>query len=100
MMVLKTSLAAGVALFTLQAVLAQDAPSDTQAQLKKALQQIELLAGKVEAQEARIRELEAGHGSSPPGVAVPQPAPLPPPANVEPAPAVAPPPAQEDTSRP
>jgi hypothetical protein len=83
--------------------MAQDAPSDTETQLKKALQQIELLAGKVEAQEARIRELEAARGSPPTAGAVPPAAaPAPPPVNVEPAPAVAPPPvqppAQEDTS--
>jgi hypothetical protein len=99
MVVLKTSLAAGVALFALQAAMAQDAPSDTEAQLKKALQQIELLANKVEAQEARIRELEAGRAGPPSAAAVPPAAAPPaPPANVEPAPAVAPPPAQEDTS--
>jgi hypothetical protein len=103
MVVLKTSLVAGVALLTLQAAMAQDAPSDTETQLKKALQQIELLAGKVEAQEARIRELEAARGSPPTAGAVPPAAaPAPPPVNVEPAPAVAPPPvqppAQEDTS--
>src|SRR5580700_323429 len=104
MVFLKTFLAAGVALFALQAAMAQNAPSDTEAQLKKALQQIELLANKVEAQEARIRELEAAR-AAPPGAAAVPPASVPPaaaapapPANVEPAPAVAPPPAQEDTS--
>jgi hypothetical protein len=104
MVFLKTFLAAGVAFFALQAAMAQDAPSDTEAQLKKALQQIELLANKVEAQEARIRELEAAR-AGPPGAAAVPPASVPPaaaapapPANVEPAPAVAPPPAQEDTS--
>src|SRR5580700_4442650 len=104
MVFLKTFLAAGVALFALQAAMAQDAPSDTEAQLKKALQQIERLANKVEAQEARIRELEAAR-AAPPGAAAVPPASVPPaaaapapPANVEPAPAVAPPPAQENTS--
>jgi hypothetical protein len=103
MVVLKTSLAVGVALFALQAAMAQDAPSDTAAQLKKALQQIELLANKLEAQEARIRELEAGRGSSPVSSTPSQPVPAAPPAQppapvpMEPAQAVAPP-AQEDTS--
>jgi hypothetical protein len=59
---LKTYLAAGVSLFALQAALAQTSPSDTEAQLKRALQQIERLANQVDAQEARIRELEAGRG--------------------------------------
>jgi hypothetical protein len=63
---LKNYLAAGVSLFALQAALAQTSPSDTEAQLKKALQQIERLANQVDAQEARIRELEAGRGAPQP----------------------------------
>ncbi len=107
MVFLKTSLAAGVGLFVLQAAMAQDAPSDTEAQLKKALRQIEILANKVDAQETRIRELEAGRGGAPSSSPAPQPAAAQaqPQAPVEPAQAVAQPPeppvqppAQEDTS--
>src|SRR5580658_3425096 len=73
----KTYLAAGVSLFALQTAMAQISPSDTEAQLKKALQQIERLANQVEAQETRIRELEAGRQASQPVASkTPVPAPV------------------------
>ncbi|MGA2597035.1 MAG: hypothetical protein ABSH09_08580 [Bryobacteraceae bacterium] len=67
---MKISLVAGVTWFALQSAMAQVSPSDTQAQLQKALQQIERLASKVEAQEARIRELEAARGAPAPAAPV------------------------------
>jgi hypothetical protein len=74
---LKTFLAAGATLFALQTAMAQVSPSDTEAQLKKALQQIERLASQMEAQEARIRELEAGRVGSPPAAPANSPSPGP-----------------------
>jgi hypothetical protein len=69
-----SSLAAGVTLFALQtALVAQVGGSDTDAQLKNALQLIERLASQVAAQDARIaaqdariKDLEAARGGSPP----------------------------------
>ena len=60
------SLAVFVAVLALQSeMVAQVAPSDTDAQLKNALQLIERLASQVAAQEVRIEELEAARGGSP-----------------------------------
>src|SRR5579862_9914552 len=75
-MALKKYLAvAGAMLFALQAADAQTASPDADL-LKDALQQIQRLANQVAAQEARIRELEAGRSPR-----TPEPA-----ANVTPAP--------------
>ncbi len=61
-----SSLSVGVTLFALQTTaLAQAPPSDTDAQLKNALQMIERLASQVAAQEARIADLEAERRGSP-----------------------------------
>jgi hypothetical protein len=61
-----SSLSVGATLFALQTTaLAQAPPSDTDAQLKNALQMIERLASQVAAQEARIRDLEAERRGSP-----------------------------------
>jgi hypothetical protein len=67
---LKTFRVVGATLLVLQTAMAQVAPSDTDALLKKALQQIEQLANQVAAQEARIHELEAARGIAPPAPAV------------------------------
>jgi hypothetical protein len=64
----KILLAAGATLLALQTALAQAPPSNTEAELKNALRQIESLAKQVAAQEARIQELEAARGASPPTV--------------------------------
>ena len=59
MALIKFFLAAATLLCSLQTATAQVASSDVDAQLKKALEQIERLATQVAAQDARIRELEA-----------------------------------------
>jgi hypothetical protein len=56
----KTLLVASTMLFTLQTAMAQAASPDTEAELKKALQQIEQLTNQLAAQEARMEKLEAG----------------------------------------
>jgi hypothetical protein len=71
---MKISLLAGVAWFALQSAMAQVSPSDSETQLKLALKQIERLAKQVDAQDARIRELEAARGSRPVASTVPEPA--------------------------
>jgi len=52
-------------LLALQTVMAQVAPVDPDAQLKKALAQIEQLAARLAAQEARIEELETARQGAP-----------------------------------
>jgi hypothetical protein len=59
------SWAATVTLVVLHTALAQVAPSDTETQLKKALEQIERLTNQLAAHEARIQQLEAERGSHP-----------------------------------
>lgn len=71
---MKISLVAGVTWFAVQIAMAQVPPSDTEAQLKLALQQIERLAKQVDAQDARIRELEAARGSKPVASPIAEPA--------------------------
>jgi hypothetical protein len=78
--------AACVALFVLQAALAQAPPSSIEAQLKEALQKIELLVNQVAAQDTRIRELETARGSSPAPAAVTAASATPVPAPEQPAP--------------
>jgi len=94
--------AACAALFALQTAMAQVAPSDTNAQLKKAIEQIERLTGQVAALEGRIQQLEAGKTPMAPeaapvvtAMAPAAPAQSPPPAPPPAAAAVAPPPPQE-----
>ncbi len=59
----KTLVAVGSALFiALQTTVGQAAPTETDIQLKRAIEQIERLANKVAAQDARIQELEAQRG--------------------------------------
>jgi len=92
-----TFLVAGAALFAFQAAMAQVVPSDTEALLKKALQQIEQLANQVAAQEARIHELEAARGGTPPAPAIAKAAEPPPPVAAEPVAAPAEPTPSQDT---
>jgi hypothetical protein len=96
MMRTKTVLVAAATLFAIQTAVAQVVPSDTEAELKKALQLIERLTNQLAAQEARIEKLETASGSAAPANPVASVAPLrePPSPPVAAAPAE-PPPAQD-----
>jgi hypothetical protein len=70
MALIKVLLAAGTLLCALQTATAQVASSDLDAQLKRALEQIERLATQVAAQDARIRELEGARAGLQPATPV------------------------------